>query len=286
MSLFLGKIASAYSRVKEVREALMSTQLSQDLKKNEDSTAWVDWNHNLFSTRLFDAISILLPNGESFIINVAQEIHQQEQENTPLKNELLHFTEEEKSHQRAHHLYNARVANGFPGLPEFEKSIATDLACFKTQYSLNAQICLASAFEYLTAIISHLAIGSNSKSSKSGWLSQVENQQTALWRWHCAEELGHWSLFLKVIEARNIKYRLRLFCFLLATFYLAFDLARYTSALCWHDFKQGHTHLLQILWQIARFTVKNIPGFCWGFLKWASYALPVSRVKNLMSIHH
>jgi uncharacterized protein len=245
----------------------------------ENSPDGFDWNKNPFSTRLFDAISTLLPNGESFIIGIAEKINQQENTEPQLAEKLHHFIQEEKSHQRAHRLYNEKVAKNFPGLAAMEKSIATDIAYFKKELSLDAQVCLAGAFEYLTAILSHLAIG-QAKRPNSGWLSSTQNQQTAMWRWHCAEEIGHWSLFLEVMESRKIKYSTRVIYFLLASFYIVFDITRHTAAFCLHDFRQNNTRPIQCFLGLMRLASKGFTGLLWGASRWMLYMLPVTRVKN------
>ncbi len=101
-----------------------------------------------------------------------------------------------------------------------------------------------------------------------------------MWRWHCTEEIGHWSLFLEVMKSRKIKYSTRIAYFLLASFYLAFDVTRHTAAFCLHDFRQKNIQPLQCFLGLMRFTIKGIPGFLWGLSKWISYMLPVSQVQK------
>ena len=74
------------------------------------------WNGNAFRTRLFDALSLLLPCGEAFVIQaVADWLVASPQAEAGLRSQAERFVREEMSHQRAHRLYNDGLARS--GVP-------------------------------------------------------------------------------------------------------------------------------------------------------------------------
>jgi uncharacterized protein len=253
----------------------MLTQVSQK------SSGGLNWNKNPFSTRLFDAISILFPSGERFFIHVAQKVLETHDMDSSLSCDIQSFIKEENAHQRAHTLYNEKTALSFPKLTSCEQKLIADLDYFQQKMPLDAQICLVAAFEYMTAILSHLAIG-NPQKPGSGWLSTENNAQTTLWRWHCGEEIAHWRLFMRVLENKKIKYSTRIFYFLMASAYLCLDISRHTALMSIHDFKKSHTRPLACLGGFIRFFAKSLPGILWALSRWSLYILPISRVQKLL----
>ena len=215
------------------------------------------WNEDVFRTRLFDALSLLLPSGESFVVASVEQAASSLDENSPryvaLQREALRFVREEVAHQRAHRLYNDRLQrDGAPAL-ELEQRIETVTRRLYT-LDLHTRLAFATAFEQLTALISHEILRG------SVWLSGNACRQVDLWRWHCAEEIGHRHVTPSLLSALRVSAWRRVACFVVATAMLIVDVAGLVAALCAHDVQRRAVSRLTLLGQACRFAWRVSPS--------------------------
>ena len=121
------------------------------------ASAAAPWNGDLLRTRFFDALSLMLPSGEAFVIRAVTDWLEDQRHGgaagEALRAQALQFVREEQSHQRAHRLYNDRLAQ--QGLParELEARIEAAVAGLAPLH-LHTRLALAAAFEHLTAALS------------------------------------------------------------------------------------------------------------------------------------
>ncbi|WCM97314.1 metal-dependent hydrolase [Acidovorax sp. GBBC 1281] len=216
----------------------------------------VPWNGDLFRTRFFDALSLLLPSGEAFVIDAISDALQadggQGVSAPALRDEALRFVREEATHQRAHRRYNERLAQAGVPVSKLQGRVAAavqDLAGLP----LPTRLALAEAFEQLTALLSAQVL------QGTAWL-QGDGREARMWRWHCEEEVGHRHVASDVARAFGVGYARRVACLALATLYLGIDLSRLMTGLLWRDMVDGHVRPLGLLGQATRFAWRTAPG--------------------------
>ena len=198
-----------------------------------DASASAPWNGDLLRTRFFDALSLMLPSGEAFVIRAVTDwLEQHPDGDAALRAQAQQFVREEQSHQRAHRLYNERLAQ--QGLParELEARIEAAVAGLASLH-LHTRLALAAAFEHLTAALSVQVL------KGWPWLSrQADGREARLWRWHCAEEVGHRHVVRDLAVASRVGIVRRAGCLLLASLYLGSDVARLLCGLLWQDLRR------------------------------------------------
>jgi len=192
------------------------------------------WNGTIVRSRFFDALSLLLPNGEAFLIETLESWRASAQlaPGDELCGEIDRFVREEHAHRRAHANYNAALVDAAPLMqPIVERAnvITAELAHF----SAPMQLALVVAFEHLTAVLAEEI------ESHRFLLVQNDTRAARLWRWHAREELGHRHVAVCVANRAGIGRGVLTLALLLATGYLATDMLRYTFALCRCDVRAG-----------------------------------------------
>ena len=233
------------------------------------------WNGDHLRTRLLDALSLMLPAGEEFVIGAVADWLNDDTSpaggGQALRKEAQRFIDEERAHQRAHRLYNQRLArHGLPAaeLEQRVRSAVAELA----PLSLRTRLALAAAFEHLTALLSREMLAGRP------WLCAAGDcPQARLWRWHCAEEIGHHRLVPDLLAASRVGWTRRVGCLLLASAYLGVDVARLLTCLLAHDLRSGALRRRALAWQACRFTVAALPGVARMAFGWWRYLAPARR---------
>lgn len=191
------------------------------------------WNGDLLRTRFFDALSLLLPSGEAFVIRAVSDWLADAPPgggvDSALRSQAVQFVADEVAHQRAHRLYNERLAQ--QGLPVRALEARIEAAVARlAPLDLSTRLAMAAAFEQITAWLSAQVL------KGSPWLSSRANGREAkLWRWHCAEEVAHAHVAQALAAASGIGRARRAGCLLLAAIYLGTDVARTLAGLLKHD---------------------------------------------------
>lgn len=192
------------------------------------------WNGTVVRSRFFDALSLLLPAGEQFLIDtlVSWRSSVEPQPDGELASEIDRFIREELAHRRAHARYNAALVEAAPlAQPIVERAgrITAELDGF----SVPMKLALVVAFEHLTAVLA------KEIEAHPFLLVDDDTRAARLWRWHAREELGHCHVAARVAHRAGLGRGLLTLALLLATGYLGADLLRYTFSLCRCDLRAG-----------------------------------------------
>ncbi|WP_140635041.1 metal-dependent hydrolase [Methylibium rhizosphaerae] len=232
------------------------------------------WNGDHLRTRFFDALSLMLPSGEAFVIQAVADWLEDERHGRgapeDLRVQARQFVREEQSHQRAHRLYNERLSQ--QGLParELEARIEAAVAELGT-LGLPTRLALAAAFEHLTALLSVEVLRGRV------WLSvDAGGREARLWRWHCEEEVGHRHVVRDLAAASRVGFARRAGCLLLASLYLGFDVVRLLTRLLRHDMQAGALRRFALAGQACRLAAAAAPGLLRMGLGWLGYLRPAS----------
>lgn len=213
------------------------------------------WNRTYVRSRFFDALSLLLPPGEAFLIETLETWRACA---TPspaaaLEREIHRFVREERAHRQAHQRYNDAMAEDAPEVRlvmQRAQRVTEEL----NRMGLPMRLALVAAFEHLTAVLAE-EIGSN-----DNLLIDDASRASRLWRWHAREELGHRHVAIDVCAHAGVRPGALRFALVLATAYLALDLARYTVALCRCDIRSGVGRRAMLL-DAVRFAAAAVPSF-------------------------
>jgi predicted metal-dependent hydrolase len=217
------------------------------------------WNDTPAKTHFFEALSALMPAGEAFIVEAVEAAAATLAKDDPLREDARRLVEDEQSHQRAHRLYNSRLAEqGYP-VAELERRAAANLAWFDGRLGVHQRLCLAAAFEHLACIVAKAALREG-----SGWLSAGNSAQARMWRWHCDEEIAHSHVTLDLMLACRVPGWQRLLFYVVASFAMAGDVVR--------DMQVFHRV------DRARAQQQRQPGFWPGVLRFATGGMGLPRL--------
>lgn len=229
------------------------------------------WNGTLVRSRFFDALSLLLPTGEAFLIETLESWRAafEPLPGDELGREVDRFIREEQAHRRAHSLYNAALIDAIPSMQpiaERANAITAELARFGEPMKL----ALVVAFEHLTAVLAQEV------ESHRFLLAQDESRAARLWRWHAKEELGHRHVAVDVARRVGLKRGTLTLALLLATGYLATDLLRYTFGLCRCDVRAGASRKTMLVDSVG-FALGAVPSLMRMSRHWFGLLLAPSR---------
>ena len=192
------------------------------------------WNRTIPRSRFFDALSLLLPAGEAFVIDTLAQWRAQAGDaiDAGLRDELDRLIREERAHQRAHQCYNDALLAAMPlAAPAAARAArATDEVA---RMRLPMKMALAAAFEQLTALLSREVV------SRPYLLPREASAQSRMWRWHAHEEIGHCHVALQAARHSGIGRGRKAMALCLATAFLSFDVLRCWWVLCRCDIEAG-----------------------------------------------
>ena len=192
------------------------------------------WNGTVPRSRLLDALSLLLPAAETFVISTLTEWRKEDAHRIDprMGEEIDRFIREEQAHQRAHERYNLGLIMASPGAATAAKRAAhaaDDLASL----SLTTRMALCAAFEQLTSVVSHELL-------ERGFLLRDEASPHArLWRWHAREEIDHCHVALEAAALCGVGRIRRTLALVAGATLLSFDVLVGTARLCRIDIKAG-----------------------------------------------
>ena len=233
------------------------------VKKMSTAARSSPWNGTVPRTRVFDALSLLLPAGERFVIATLEDWRSSAKAPIPpsLLAEVDRFIREEQAHQRAHERYNASVLASAPraaGAARNTVAAIDELANF----SLPMRLALCAAFELLTAVVSRELV------ERPFLLGAAAGSlQERLWRWHAREELDHCHVALQAARCGGVGRIRRLLALCLATGYIAFDVANCSVQLTRCDLANG-TPLRRVLKDSLTMVVTGLPSLARMSLGW------------------
>jgi predicted metal-dependent hydrolase len=232
-----------------------NTTLAQPVESTRHVLWWNDGN--ALRSRILDAISLIVPSGETFVIASVSEgllaTNRSRSTTDELKQEVERFVREEHSHTRAHRLYNDRLAAHAPSrqLEQHIERMVLEMA----DWRLPTRLAMASALEQLTAVLAKEALRPGSV-----WLSPGETPQTRLWRWHCQEELDHRHVARDVMLAAGVGHTQRIVTLLMAMAFFVKDIIGMLWGLLRADLAAGRVSAWQLAAQCAKFGVCALPS--------------------------
>ena len=212
-------------------------------------------NRTIPRRRLFDALSLILPTGESFVIATIEEWQRGAGgcASDALHAEVSRLIREECAHQRAHDRYNAALIKATPGATpaaERAKRVTDEIA----KCSLTMRLALVVAFEHLTIVLSREIL------AHPDLLPDDDSAHSRMWRWHAREEIAHGHVAADVAAHHGIGRARTLLALCLAATFLSLDVLRCWWALCRCDLRSGVPG-----WRLARdtgvFLVQGLPSF-------------------------
>jgi uncharacterized protein len=211
------------------------------------------WNGTVPRTRVFDALSLLLPSGERFVLATLEEWRASADIPSTLHAEVDRFIREEQAHQRAHERYNASMLASTPLAATAAQRMAAAAGELE-RFPLRTRLALCAAFELLTAVVSRELL-------ERPFLLRAAagSLQDRLWRWHAREELDHCHVALLAAQCGGVGRFHRLVALCLATAYLAFDLAACTIHLARCDVSAG-VPLRRVLADSLAMAIGGVPS--------------------------
>ncbi|WP_206956898.1 metal-dependent hydrolase [Trinickia acidisoli] len=153
-----------------------------------DPTHWHD--AGLAVSQFFNAMSLFFPKGEKFFIHSVRE-HRSSVADASLRRDLQGFMQQEAVHSREHRLHIDMLN---------ESGFATDhmdirmFAQSLNKVSPKRRLAMTIAMEHFTASLAHEIL------FKDG-VMRGDEQMSALWQWHAAEEIEHKAVAFDVFRA-------------------------------------------------------------------------------------
>ena len=233
----------------------------------------VPWNRPIPRSRLFDALSLLLPAGEAFVIETLEQWRAQIGDSlaTPMQAEVDRLIREEHAHQRAHRRYNQALIAETP-VATAAALRASRAADGLAGLSLPMKMALTVAFEHLTTVLSREIL------DRPYLLPDDGSTHSRMWRWHAQEELAHSHVAMEAAVLCGIGHGRRALALCLATACLSFDVLCCWTALCRCDTAAGASRL-SLLVDTCSFVLRGLPslarmglGWCRGFVPTAGAA--------------
>jgi predicted metal-dependent hydrolase len=213
------------------------------------------WNDgHALRTRLLDALSLMLPSAEQFLIDTTTAWLASGAASAPGHHPVARFMAEERAHQRAHRRYNQRLHEA--GLParSLEQRVEAAVAGL-AKLPLTERLAIASALEHLTAVFAREILR-----DENPWLTAAPTPESRLWRWHGEEELAHSDVVFDLLPGARVARRHKALAVLMAAAYLAHDTLALTRALCAHDVRSGHISRTRLACQAAGLALQATPS--------------------------
>jgi len=185
-----------------------------------------------FKTHLFDAMSVLFPDGERFFIDSVRLFR--DRIDDPLLNEQIRgFIGQEGHHSREHLEYSARLRELGYDVDYLERGVQRRLRFVRKYMPAELQLAATTAVEHLTAIMANALL------SNPRWMDGADPALAKLWRWHALEETEHKAVAFDVFQQVSGSPWLRRRAMIQSTFFFTTDTLK------------GLTHMLKrdgLLW--------------------------------------
>lgn len=211
---------------------------TSEIRKREMNFDFSDggryWNgDSVFLTVIFNSLSIMLPEGEGYMIKVARKIVPQIEEDD-LRNDARGFIAQEATHSAQHALYNDQLREqGYP-VDRMERFVSRQLDLALKYLPLKWNAAMMACFEHYTALIGDASL------TNKAWLGKADNGFGDLWRWHAVEEVEHKSVTFDMYLATGGGYFLRCFVMVILTINFFTSLAIVQATLLNNDKKLFH----------------------------------------------
>lgn len=231
------------------------------------------WTPNRARMRWFDALSLLLPAGERFVIDVARDAALTHPLEPAMADAVAQLIREEQAHQRVHQRYNEALAA--QGLPVADmQSRLNELMAPLMSWPLERRLLLAAALEQWTALLAGEVL------RHRRWLGPQGGNTVRMWRWHCAEEIEHHGTVIALARSSVRAPWQWTATFIVAAFWLCSDVRRIQSEMLRVDIARRHTTRWAVWWDRACFAA----GTASSILRLICLAAP--HIMRLGGWHH
>jgi len=146
-----------------------------------------------FKTRLFDALSLVFPEGEKFFITSVRE-YRDEIKDPQLAQEVKDFTYQEGQHSMVHRRYNDMLAKQGVDVAGVDKRFQFVFGTLKKYFPRWFPLASTSAIEHFTATFSHAYL------EMAHEFTDMDERIRSIYAWHCVEEFEHKSVAFDVLE--------------------------------------------------------------------------------------
>lgn len=169
-----------------------------------------------FKSHLFDAMSVLFPDGERFFIDSVR-LFRDKIDDPLLKEQIRGFIGQEGHHSREHLVYSQRLRESGYDVDYLERGLKRRLGFIQKHFPARLQLAATCAVEHLTAIMANALL------TDPRWLEGADPTMARLWRWHALEETEHKAVAFDVFQAVCGSPWLRRRAMLQSTFFFTVD---------------------------------------------------------------
>lgn len=150
-------------------------------------------NDNVCRTHLFNANSMMFPEGEKFFIESVR--HFRDQITDPkLQEDVKGFIGQEAMHGREHRVYNAQLGKAGYDVDRLERRTIAQLNFTRKILPPKGRLAVTIALEHFTAIMADALL------TDDRVLENSDPRMAALWRWHAIEETEHKAVAFDVYK--------------------------------------------------------------------------------------
>jgi predicted metal-dependent hydrolase len=172
-----------------------------------------------FKSHLFDAMSVLFPDGERFFIDSVRHFREQI-EDPVLKEQIRGFIGQEGHHSREHLEYSNRLRDLGYDIGLIERRVQARIRLTQKAFSPQRQLAATAALEHITAIMADGLL------KDPRHMAGAHPTMARLWRWHALEETEHkavaFDVYNQVCGSRKLLRR----AMRMGTFFFVLDTTR------------------------------------------------------------
>lgn len=189
----------------------------------------------------FNALAIFLPQLEKMLV-LSLKKGLRDVTCPTLRAEVASLVAQEAIHGRAFQRYSEQLVFQYYDCPkQYSLWFFRGLAVILNKISNTFHYALSAAGEHFTAIAADLFL------RDPQWFEQVPAEHSAIWRWHCIEEIEHQSVAFDVYQSVNGNYFMRILGMLVMSL---FFILLYIKPI-WFMMKQDNKHKSRSFYQRA-----------------------------------
>ena len=193
-----------------------------------------------FKTRLFDAFSVLFPEGERFFINCVRDYRDRVTDPTQ-QQQVKDFIRQEGQHGMVHDAFNRRLAAQGIRVARIESTLHRLMEDERRYFPKRFTLACTAAAEHMTAVTTH------GFSVNGQQFLDADRRVNAMYLWHGMEEIEHKAVAFDVLQqVAHGGYVLRV----LAMLYISLTFPLTVFAIMAHMFRVDGFSLWQrlVLW--------------------------------------
>lgn len=190
----------------------------------------------------FNALAFFLPQLEKLLVLSLKKAKQDVKCNL-LKAEVASLVAQEAIHGRSFVEYCHKIVFKHYNLPkQYSLWLFRGLAGALNKISNTFHYSLSAAGEHFTAIAADLFL------RDTQWFEDVPKQYSAIWRWHCIEEIEHKHVAFDVFKAVNGSYGMRILGMLMMTLFFMLLYVKPIWFMMKHDQKHIELNFYKRAW--------------------------------------